>query len=189
MTKYVKNIKANNAVEYRNLTTGQAEPVENISPSILEELQLADEGTVIDSETVTSDASTVTTPSGDPAATAKPQAPVVAAVEEAEEEEEEYAGPFEAPAHKEHKRVKMDDGKEAPVSKNPFRQASPTSEKGFGYPRRNGKTVDIFDLKTPHTELRAIEGKLVPLSAENYRTRTDAEIYDRLVELGLIEVA
>lgn len=65
-----------------------------------------------------------------------------------------------------------------------FKSKTPQSKPGFGWPRKGGKTVDIFDGETPHTHVRSVGGYIVPLSAESYRTKTDAQIESRLRELG-----
>lgn len=73
-----------------------------------------------------------------------------------------------------------------PVAAAPvFKSAVPQSRPGMGFPRVNGKTVDIFDGKTPHTHLKLIDGVTVPLSAESFRTRNDIEIRNKLKELGI----
>lgn len=56
---------------------------------------------------------------------------------------------------------------------------------GFGFKRINGKTVDIFNDK-PHETIKFVEGLTVPLTMENYNTKTDAEISARLKEIGKI---
>lgn len=60
----------------------------------------------------------------------------------------------------------------------------PQSRPGMGFPRVNGYTVDLFDGETPYTHVRYVKGVVVPLSAENYKLRTDAEIEARLAEMG-----
>ena len=59
-------------------------------------------------------------------------------------------------------------------------------EEGMGFPRKKGKTVDIFDGKTPHTHIRYVSGLVVPLSEENYNTKSDSEIVEKLKKLGKI---
>lgn len=65
-----------------------------------------------------------------------------------------------------------------------FRSKVPQSTPGMGFPRKHGKTVDIFDLKTPHTHVKHIGGLAVPLSAESFKTRSEGQIMTRLRELG-----
>lgn len=65
-----------------------------------------------------------------------------------------------------------------------FVSKTPQTDPGFGFPRKNGKTVDIFDGVTPHTNIKLVGGHTVPLSKENYETKTDYEITERLRELG-----
>lgn len=60
----------------------------------------------------------------------------------------------------------------------------PQTHIGMGFPRRNGKTVDIFDGVTPHTQLKLVGGHMVPLSQESFDSRSEKEIEDKLVELG-----
>lgn len=74
----------------------------------------------------------------------------------------------------------------AKAAENPYQRAVPQSEPGMGFKRVNGKTVDIFDQKTPHTRIRPVEGFTVPLSEKSYNEKSDAEIYARLKELGYV---
>jgi hypothetical protein len=59
-------------------------------------------------------------------------------------------------------------------------------EEGMGFPRVDGKTVDIFDGKTPHTHVKPVAGFMVPLSAENFANKSDVEIMQKLKDLGKI---
>ena len=63
--------------------------------------------------------------------------------------------------------------------------ATEQSDPGMGFPRVKGYTVDIFDGKTPHTHVRNVNGLMVPLSEENYKTKTDTEIISKLKDLKL----
>lgn len=72
---------------------------------------------------------------------------------------------------------------EEPVER--FRSKVPQSTLGMGFPRKNGKTVDIFDLTTPHTHTKLVGGLAVPLSAENFKTKGEIAITRRLAELGI----
>lgn len=63
---------------------------------------------------------------------------------------------------------------------------APVDEEGMGFKRVKGKTVDVFDGKTPHTQVRYVAGIMVPLSEESFKTRTDAEIMDKLRKLGKV---
>ena len=65
-----------------------------------------------------------------------------------------------------------------------FLSKTPQSHPGMGFPRVNGKTVDIFDGVTPHTKLKLVGGHTVPLSEESFKTRSEAEIERKLKELG-----
>jgi hypothetical protein len=77
----------------------------------------------------------------------------------------------------------VDAGEEAPI---------PQDEEGMGFKRVKGKTVDIFDGKTPHQEVRSVAGVMVPLSRVNalgdpkndIEPKTDAEIIEKLKKLG-----
>lgn len=64
------------------------------------------------------------------------------------------------------------------------REAQSNDEAGMGFPRKKGFTVDVFDGKTPHTHVRNVSGIMVPLNKENYETRSDAEIVEKLKKLG-----
>lgn len=59
-------------------------------------------------------------------------------------------------------------------------------EAGMGFKRVNGKTVDVFDGKTPHTHVRFVANIMVPLTKENFEKRSDGEIIDKLRELGKV---
>lgn len=64
--------------------------------------------------------------------------------------------------------------------------APPESDPGMGFPMKGGKTVDIFDSKTPHTHIRNVAGIMVPLTQENYEQKTDGDIMKVLKKLGKI---
>lgn len=74
--------------------------------------------------------------------------------------------------------------KSTPRQEPKFISKVPQSHPGMGFPRVNGKTVDIFDGITPHTKIKLIGGHAVPLSEESFKSRTEAEIEKRLRELG-----
>lgn len=59
-------------------------------------------------------------------------------------------------------------------------------EEGMGFKRVNGKTVDIFDGKTPHDAVRFVGGLTVPVTKDNYTSKTDTEILEQLKKLGKI---
>lgn len=63
------------------------------------------------------------------------------------------------------------------------RKASSSDEEGMGFPRKNGKTVSIFSNK-PHETVRNVGGVMVPLTHEEYASKTDAEIQAKLRKLG-----
>lgn len=65
-----------------------------------------------------------------------------------------------------------------------FKSKTPQTDPGFGFPRKGGKTVDIFDGVTPHTHIKLVGGHTVPLSKESYDQRTESDILNRLRELG-----
>jgi hypothetical protein len=66
-----------------------------------------------------------------------------------------------------------------------FRSTVPQSRPGMGFPRVNGKTVDIFDGQTPHTHLKNVGGLMVPLSAQNFRVKSDGQIMTQLKKMGM----
>lgn len=57
-------------------------------------------------------------------------------------------------------------------------------EEGMGFKRVKGKTVDIFDGKTPHEAVRFVGGLTVPVTKDNYEKKTDAEILSQLKKIG-----
>lgn len=67
----------------------------------------------------------------------------------------------------------------------PYRSSVPQSRPGMGFPRVNGKTVDIFDGQTPHTHLKNVGGLMVPLSAQNFKTKSDGQILTQLKKMGM----
>ena len=104
----------------------------------------------------------------------KPKTPATAEdTSTADEDEQEEETPTKAPAK--------------PAAR---RKAKPAfeedTEEGMGFPRVDGKTVDIFDGKTPHTTVKNVGGFIVPLSAESFATKSDAQILEKLKELGKI---
>lgn len=163
MAEFVKT-KAGDKTIYTNKTDNRQVKAEDLDPAVKEELDLADFGTVVDSDTVTQgDGDGVVDADGKP-------------IDEDKKEET----PEEEPEKEEIKESV------APEKINPYRKDVAQSEKGFGFPRKNGKTGDIFDVNVPHTQVRSVAGLLVPLSDENYKTKSDAEIYERLDELKLV---
>ena len=69
-----------------------------------------------------------------------------------------------------------------------------SGDEGMGFPRVNGVTVDLFDGKTPHTEVRNVSGFMVPLShlsqfgdpKNDIAPKTDVEVIEKLKEIGKI---
>ena len=141
MAEFTRKTDANGVVRYRNVTENKqvsAEELEKNFPALKEELDLADEGTRVESEGMTGN-------------------------QESDQ-----------------------DNKDSEET-NPYRRSVPASEPGMGdFKRVKGKTVDIFDQKTPHTDVRYVGGLMVPLSKKNYESKSDAEIYERLEELKLV---
>lgn len=109
----------------------------------------------------------------------RPPAPDVAAADE-ESDAEARAKEFRAAKEKASQRARR-----APQPVDKFRSRVPQSNPGMDFPRYNGKTVDIFDMKTPHVQVKLVGGKTVPLSQKNFDTKTDAQIIKRLKELGI----
>lgn len=177
---------------YRDETNNKvidAKELEEKFPAIKEELDLADPGTVIDSESVSKeDGDGVTDHNGDP-------------IDDGKKDKKDGEKP-ETPAATRRQRQNVpkpqdddedtDEGEDAkaaapaPEKVNPYTKPVPDSDPGFGFPRKGGKTVDIFDGETPHTHIRPVAGFAVPLSEENYRNKTDSEIYEKLQELELV---
>lgn len=164
MAEFTKKTTSNGVVQYRNKTENKLVSLEDMDTkyaAVKEELDLADEGTVIDSDTVIKgEGDGVLDADGNPITDKK----------EDEVEEDDSAAAAD----------------DEPVATNPYNRTVPQSEEGMGFKRVGGKTVDVFDSKTPHTHVRVIEGLMVPLSEDNYNTKTDAEIYDRLKDLKLV---
>ena len=162
MAEYTKKTDAKGVVRYRNVTENKpvsAEELEKNSPALKEELDLADEGTKVESEGMTGDTSSTTDSDG--------------------ERNDTNA--------KETGNQESDQDNKDPEETNPYRRSVPASEPGMGeFKRVNGKTVDLFDGKTPHTDVRYVGGLMVPLSRKNYESKSDAEIYERLEELKLV---
>jgi hypothetical protein len=109
-------------------------------------------------------------------------------VERADEADSEVENPNDPNAD-----VNDEDGEDEPEQpraprSNRLRRTRPgeseQDEEGMGFPRKNGKTVDIFDGKTPHTELVNIDGIMVPLSKESYDNKTNADIRKKLQDMG-----
>jgi len=74
-------------------------------------------------------------------------------------------------------------GEDSGIDETVVVKAPANSEEGMGFPRIDGKTVDIFNSK-PHEVVKYIGGLMVPLTEENYKTKTDAEIIEKLKALG-----
>lgn len=88
-----------------------------------------------------------------------------------------------APKEKTSRKPRRAPTADEPVEK--FKSKVPQSTAGMGFPRKNGKTVDIFDLKTPHTKVMLVGGLTVPLSEESFKAKGENQIRRRLTELGI----
>lgn len=162
MAEFTRKTDANGVVRYRNVTENKqvsAEELEKNFPALKEELDIAEEGTKVESEGLTEDTSSTTDSDGN-----------------RNDTNAEETGNQES-----------DQDQKDPEETNPYRRSVPASEPGMGdFKRVKGKTVDIFDQKTPHTDVRYVGGLMVPLSKENYESKSDVEIYERLEELKLV---
>lgn len=202
MTKYTRKVTRNGVTQYRDVTNNKLVAEANLDQAVKEELDLAAEGEVVDTEGMTSDHSTQTDADGNEV-NDKPATPVTEdnsedvagdgdGTDQAEDEESsdvdspEMQGTFTPAEPKPVKRPKMDDGKQAARSPAGIRLPEP-SEKGFGFPRRNGKTGDIFDFDTPHTQVKFVDGLIVPLSDKTLAEKSEFDIHNRLVELGYVD--
>lgn len=158
MAEYVRRANGQYALD------GQVVKAAEVPQEVKDALTGAPEGTVVDGDGNISEAD-----DGVENAPASTNPPAETGDEDDSADEPAPAEPTPAPADAE--------------QQNPVDSGLQQDEAGMGFPRKNGYTVDIFDLKTPHTEVRNVGGVMVPLSGENYRTKTDAEIRARLDEL------
>jgi hypothetical protein len=143
----------------------QTDPVPPAAPPVVDDSANDEEGDD-ENETSTSDTDKdPTAPVAGTTPTPDPKTPEPAAKEKTPRKSTRTAAPDE------------------PVEK--FKSKVPQSSPGMGFPRKNGKTVDIFDLKTPHTKVQLVGGLPVPLSEESYKTKTETQIKRRLEELGI----
>jgi len=196
MAVYERIVKAQDGKSlYRNKTDDKVVDEKDLKSALKEELDLADPGTEIDEETVfvgdgdgvegagkkdgdddqDSGEETLDTPE-----TTKPRTGSVTSSKKAAE-----AARKAAKDNAKDKSNKAAD-EAAKAANSPYQRAVPQSEPGMGFKRVNGKTVDVFDQVTPHTHIRPVEGFVVPLSEKNHREKSDAEIYERLKELGYV---
>ena len=177
MAEFTRKTDANGVVRYRNVTENKqvsAEELEKNFPALKEELDLADEGTRVESEGMTGDTSSTTDSDGNRSDEDKDS--------ETDGTETRNGENAEATGNQE-----SDQDNKDSEETNPYRRSVPASEPGMGdFKRVKGKTVDIFDQKTPHTDVRYVGGLMVPLSKKNYESKSDAEIYERLEELKLV---
>lgn len=75
------------------------------------------------------------------------------------------------------------DEPEAPA---PEAETVPQTTEGMGFKRVKGKTVSIFSNK-PHETVKNVSGVMVPLTVEEYNTKTDSEIIAKLKDLKKLE--
>ena len=59
----------------------------------------------------------------------------------------------------------------------------PQTDEGMGFKRSKGKTLSVFSNK-PHETVKNVAGVMVPMTVEEYNTKTDAEIVEKLKSLG-----
>lgn len=193
MAEFVRIEDKNGKTQYRNKTENKIVSADKLPSALKEELDIADPGTVIDEETVFAEKGDgVVDKDGNPIEPkedgdgngATPDQGSEPDGEGDKDGQEPPKGTGDKPeVPKTPTRRPRDAGA---TTRNPYSKPVPTSEDGMGYPRVNGKTVDIFDGKTPHTHVRLVGDKTVPLSEENYKTKTDSEIWERLEELKLV---
>lgn len=172
MAEYTKKTDAKGVVRYRNVTENKpvsAEDLEKNLPAVKEELDLVDEGTKVESEGMTGDTSSTTDSDGN----------------RDDAEDDGTTSRNDTNAEETGNQESDQDNKDSEET-NPYRRAVPQSEPGMGFKRKGGKTVDAFDGKTPATEVRYVGGHMVPLSKENYESKSDAEIYEQLEKLKLV---
>lgn len=176
MAQYTKATDDNGTVRYKDGT--KFVKGADVSDAVKEALAAVPEGTIIDELGDVVDPSTESdegtedeilpvrqAPVEDTTSVEQEEAPAEPETTEATPEAEPEAGP-EAPAPVAKKKVKYEMG-------------------GMGFPALNGKTVSIFS-DVPHETIRSVAGIIVPLTMEEYKDKSDAEIMVRLKEIGKI---
>jgi hypothetical protein len=172
---------------YRNVTENKPVKKEDLPEAVREELDLADPGTRINDELIVKeegdglvDINAKKNKDAESDKSDKPAAPKVS---------ENHATSAQRAAQKAangETTTKQEDTTEEESVPSVYSQPVPQSTPGMGFPRKDGKTVDFFDGETPHTKVRAVAGFAVPLSDENYNSKSDTDIYKKLVEDGYI---
>ncbi len=184
MAEFVRLVDKNGKTQYRNKTENKVVAADSLASALKEELDIAEPGTVIDDETIFAEKGEgVVDKDGNPI---EPKDGDKSGDDQSDDQgagDDDGKDGDKPEVPKTPTRRPRDAGA---TTRNPYSKPVPTSEDGMGYPRVNGKTVDIFDGKTPHTHVRLVGDKTVPLSEENYKTKTDSEIWERLEELKLV---
>lgn len=184
MAQYTKSTGDNGSVRYKD--GGKFVKADDVPANIKEALEQNPEGTVVDElgdvvnpETDSDEGTgddpdlTPTTPPADDSAADDADQDGAGDDGEEDDEEEEPETPAPAPApRKRASRAKTEVG-------------------GMGFPAKDGKTLSIFSDR-PHETVKNVGGILVPLtleelqgdSAKGVEAKTDAEIIEKLKELG-----
>lgn len=168
MAQYTKATDDNGTVRYKDGT--KFVKGADVSDAVKEALAAAPEGTIIDELGEVVDPST-----------------------ESDEGTEDEVLPVIQPAVEDTTSVEPETSEDEPEEEPeaPAPAPAPATRKkkyeigGMGFPALKGKTLSILS-DVPHETVKNVGGILVPLTLEEYQTKGDAEIIERLKELGKI---
>lgn len=193
MTEFKKVNLANGQVRYRNVDENKFVGVGKLPKGVekalenSESITVGDDGKIVDAPVASAQADD-TAPDNSPEGSDNDTPPAPTASEEPANEDPDEDDGLEdepAPTKEEDADDEEDDEAEDPAKPSLAELSKPEgkSREGFGYPVVKGKTVDIFDLKTPHEVVKYVGGLTVPLTKKNYDEKSDAEIYERVQKL------
>jgi hypothetical protein len=179
MAQYTKATDDNGTVRYKDGT--KFVKGADVSDAVKEALAAAPEGTIIDELGEVVDPSTESDEGTEDEVLPVKQ-PVVEDTTSVDQEEvpAEPETPEETPEAPEAE-PEAEPEAPAPVAKKKTKYEMG----GMGFPALKGKTVSIFS-DVPHETVKNIGGILVPMTMEEYKNKSDAEIMVRLKELGKI---
>lgn len=164
MAQYTKSVtKQGDKDVTRYKDGGQFVKGDDVPANVKQALQDNPDGTIIDETGEVVNPETDEDESGDEPAPTGPE-------DEADEGDEPDEGDEE------------EETRTAPAEDPRSLDAVPQDNPGMGYKRSGGKTLSIFSNK-PHETVKNVAGIMVPMTHDEYNSKTDAEILAKLRKL------
>lgn len=114
----------------------------------------------------------------------KPAKPAKPAAKKDDTTDSEVETPEEKKAREDREEAERMAAEELAAAQDLSNAGAPQSDPGMGFPRdeESGKTLSIFS-KRPHETVKLVAGVTVPLTLDEYNTKTDSEIIVQLKKM------